>query len=107
MFKEIKKLSTEAISALSHAVFASCQQRKDAIKSKLDSKFHSLCEPAHSMSATQLFGDNLNVELKELDDSTKVSIAKKRCFFSSQKERTDMTRNVLQKKKKKKDICFL
>ena len=42
-FKEIKKLSTEAVSALSHAVSASCQQGKDAIKSELDSKFHSLC----------------------------------------------------------------
>ena len=37
VFKEIKKLSTEAVSALSHAVSASCQQRKDAIKSELDS----------------------------------------------------------------------
>ena len=88
VFKEIKKLSTEAVSALSHAVSASCQQRKDAIKSELDSKFHSLCEPAHPVSATQLFGDNLNAELKELDDSKKVhvSIAKKRGFFQAGKK---------------------
>ena len=88
VFKEIKKLSTEAVSALSHAVSASCQQRKDAIKSELDSKFHSLCEPAHPVSATQLFGDNLNAELKELDDSKKVhvSIAKKRVFFQAGKK---------------------
>ena len=32
VFKEIKKLSTEAVSALSHTVSASCQQQKDAIK---------------------------------------------------------------------------
>ena len=88
VFKEIKKLSTEAVSALSHAVSASCQQRKDAIKSELDSKFHSLCEPAHPVSATQLFGDNLNAELKELDDSKKVhvSIAKKRGFFKPERK---------------------
>ena len=99
VFKEIKKLSTEAVSALSHAVSASCQQLKDAIKSELDSKFHSLCEPAHPVSATQLFGDNLNAELKELDDSKKVhvSIAKKR-VFSSRKERTDMIRNILHRR---------
>ena len=41
VFKEIKRLSTEA-SALSHAVSATCQQRKYAIKSELDSKFQSL-----------------------------------------------------------------
>ena len=88
VFKEIKKLSTEAVSALSHAVSASCQQRKDAIKSELDSKFHSLCELAHPVSATQLFGDNLNAELKELDDSKNVhaSIAKKRGFFQAGKK---------------------
>ena len=99
VFKEIKKLSTEAVSALSHAVSASCQQRKDAIKLESDSKFHSLCEPAHPVSATQLFGDNLNAELKELDDSKKVhvSIAKKR-VFSSRKERTDMIRNILHRR---------
>ena len=75
VFKEIKKLSTETVSALSHAVSVSCQQRKDAIKSELDSKFHSLCEPAHLASATQLFRDNLNAELKELDDSKKVHVS--------------------------------
>ena len=32
VLKEIKELSTEAVSALSHAVSASCQQRKDVIK---------------------------------------------------------------------------
>ena len=68
MFKEIKKLSTVAVSALSHAVSASCQQQKDAIKAELDNKFHSLCEPPHQNSATQLFGDKLNAELKELGD---------------------------------------
>ena len=39
VFKEIKKLSTEAVSALLHAVSASCQQRKDAIKSELTVNF--------------------------------------------------------------------
>ena len=65
----------------------------------MDSKFHSLCEPAHPVSTTQLFRDNLNAELKELDDSKKVhvSIAKKRAF-SSQKERTDMIRNILHRR---------
>ena len=46
--------------------------------------FHRLSELAHPVSATLLFGDNLNAELKELDDSKKVPITKKR-FFSSQK----------------------
>ena len=55
VFKEIKKLSRESVSALSHAVSASCQQRKDAIKSELDSKCYSLSKPAHPESATQLF----------------------------------------------------
>ena len=87
VFREIKKLSTEAVSALSHAVSPSCQQRKDSIKSELDSKFHSLCEPAHPVSATQLFGDNLNAELKRLDDSKKVSIAKKKFFFQIRKNK--------------------
>ena len=94
VFKEIKKLSTEAVSALSHAVSASYQQRKDAIKSESDSKFHSLCELAQPVPATQVFGDNLNAELKKLNDSKKVAIAKK-MFFSSLKERTDMIRNIL------------
>ena len=63
----------------------------------MDSKFHSLCEPAHPIAATQLFGDNLNAKLKELDDSKKVSIAMKK-GFSSQKERTDMIRNILHRR---------
>ena len=46
-----------AVSALSHAVSASCQQRKDVIRAELDNKFHSLCEPTHPGSATPLFGD--------------------------------------------------
>ena len=62
------------------------QQRKDAIKSELDSKFHSLCEPAYPVSATQLLGDNLNAELKELYDSKKVSIAKKMFLIQSSVE---------------------
>ena len=41
--------------------------------------------------------DNLNAELKELDDSKKVSIAEKK-GGSSQKKRTDMIRNILQKR---------
>ena len=85
VFKEINKLSTEAVSALSHAVSASCQQRMDAIKSEVDSRFHSLCEQAHPVSATQLFGDNLNAELKELDDSKKESIAKKKNIFKPER----------------------
>ena len=68
MFKEIKKLSTEAVSALSQAVLAPCQQRKYAIKAEWDNKFQSLFEPAHPVSASELFGDNLNVELKELEN---------------------------------------
>ena len=97
VFKEVKKLSTEAVSALSHAVSASCQQRKDVIKSELEIKFHSLSELAHPVSATHLFGNNLNAELKKLDDSKKVhvSIAKKR-VFSSWKER--MIKNILHKR---------
>ena len=65
-FKEIKKLSTEAVSAISHAVSALCQQRKDAIKVELDNKIINLFEPAHQVSTIQLFGDNMNGELKEL-----------------------------------------
>ena len=38
MFQEIKELPTEAVSALSHAVSASSQQKKDTIKAKLDNK---------------------------------------------------------------------
>ena len=40
------------------------------------------------VSATQLFGDNLNAELKELDDSKKVhvSIAKKRGVFKPERK---------------------
>ena len=63
----------------------------------MDSKFLILCKPAHPVSATQLFGDNVNAELKELYDSKKVSIAKKR-VFSSQKERTDIIRNILHRR---------
>ena len=71
IFKEIRKLSTEAVSALSHAIYSSCQQGKDLIKNDIDEKFHSLCEPSH---ATNLFGDNLNTKLKELDDTKRVSV---------------------------------
>ena len=31
VFKELKKVSTEAVSALLHTVLASCQQRNDVI----------------------------------------------------------------------------
>ena len=77
VFKEIKKVSTEAVSALLQTFLASCQQRKDFIKAVIYSTFHSLCEPTHPVSATQLFGDNLNAEMKELNYSKKGSIAKK------------------------------
>ena len=81
MFKETKKLPTDAVSALSHAVSASCQQRKDTIKAKLNNKFYILCKPAHLVSVTQLFVYNLNSEMKESEDSKKVSVVKKRGFF--------------------------
>ena len=68
IFKEIRKLSTEAVSALVHTIYMSCQQRKDLIKNDIDEKFHSLCEPSHQVSATILFGDNLNTILKELGE---------------------------------------
>ena len=53
---------------------------------ELDNKFNSLCEPALRVSATQLFGDNLNVEPKELDDSKKVYVAKKRGYFKPERK---------------------
>ena len=63
----------------------------------MDNKFHSLCDPAHPVSATQLSWDHLNVELQELDDSKKISIAKKR-GFSKTERRIDMIRNILHMK---------
>ena len=33
-----------------------------------------------------MFGDNLNVELEELDDSKKVSVAKKRGYFEPERK---------------------
>ena len=65
----------------------------DVIKAEIYSTFHSLCEPTHPVSATQLFGDTLNAEMKELNYSKKVFIAKND-VFSSQKESTDMIRNM-------------
>ena len=87
IFKEIRKLSTEAVSALSHAIYASCQQRKDLIKNDIDEKFHSLCEPSHAVSATNLFGDNLNTKLKELDDTKKVSVSKRKNYMRQDRKR--------------------
>ena len=73
LLKEIRRLATDAVLSLSHA----CQQRKNAIKLDLDTKVHVLCEPSQPVSATHLFGDNLNARLKELDDTKMFSLSKK------------------------------
>ena len=93
IFKEIRKLSTEAVSALSHEIYTSCQQRKDLIKNDIDEKFHSLCEASHAVSATNLFGDNLNTKLKELDDTKKVSVSKRKNYYMKQDRKRKFDRH--------------
>ena len=94
LLKEIRRLTTDAVLPLSHAVSASCQQRKDAIKPDLDTKFHVLCEPSQPMSATHLFGDNLNARLKELGDTKMFSLSKK--TYSYRKDNKQRYRSVNQ-----------
>ena len=43
--------------------FSIMTSEKDAIKADLGYKFHSVSEPTHHVSATQLIWDNLNAEL--------------------------------------------
>lgn len=76
IIKELKQLAADSVLMISHAVAASNQVRKDAIKTELDSKFHSICDSSHSVSEKQLFGDNLNTTLKELDDTKKFHLNK-------------------------------
>lgn len=88
ILQEIKKLTSDAVQTLTHAVSASNQMRKDAIKSELDSKFHGLCEPSHPVSEKQLFGEKLSTELKELDDTKKFFLAKRSSGFQRDKRHT-------------------
>ena len=76
IIKELKQLAADSVLMITHAVAASNQVRKDAIKTKLDSKFHSICDSSLSVSEKQLFGDNLNTTLKELDDTEKFHLNK-------------------------------
>ena len=76
IIKELKQLAADSVLMITHAVAASNQVRKDAIKTKLDSKFHSICESSHTVSEKQLFEDNLNTTLKELDDTKKFHLNK-------------------------------
>lgn len=87
LLTEMRKLTTDAVSSLSHAMASSNQLRKDAIKTELDSKFHSLCEPSHPVSEQQLFGEKLSSELKELDDTKKFHLSKRSHTFSYKQER--------------------
>ena len=76
IIKELKQLAADSVLMITHAVAASNQVRKDAIKTELDSKFHSICDSSHSVSEKQLFGDNLNTTLKELDDTKRFHLNK-------------------------------
>lgn len=77
LLNDLKQLAKDSLHMLSHAVSASNQIRKDAIKQELDQKFHSICEASHTVSEKLLFGDNLNTELKELDDTKKFHLSKR------------------------------
>ncbi|MEW8548279.1 MAG: hypothetical protein AB2693_32645 [Candidatus Thiodiazotropha sp.] len=85
LLQEMKHLASDAVQTLTHAVSSSNQLRKDSVKTELDSKFHSLCEPGHAVSEKQLFGDKLASELKELDDAKKFSLGKRSTNFRDKK----------------------
>lgn len=76
IIKELKQLAADPVLMIIHAVAASNQVTKDAIKTELDSKFHSICESTHAVPEKLLFGDNLNTTFKELDDTKKFHLNK-------------------------------
>ncbi len=78
VLQEMKQLTMDAMHMLSHAVTSSNQMRKDAVKSELHPKFQKLCNPDHAVSETQLFGDQLQSELKDLDEEKKFNLGKYR-----------------------------
>ncbi len=78
LLHELKQLTMDTMHMLSHAVTSSNQMRKDAVKSELHPKFHKLCNPDHPVSESQLFGDQLQTELKDLDEEKRYHLGKSR-----------------------------
>ena len=56
-------------------------ERREAIKKELDPRFRSLCSSDTPISATGLFGDNLQEQSKQLDASKQIKMTNKMPFL--------------------------
>ncbi|MEW8542135.1 MAG: hypothetical protein AB2693_01255 [Candidatus Thiodiazotropha sp.] len=74
--RDLRKLAQESYQLFCVAFTAANQRRRELFKSDLDSKFHKICEKDYPMSETDLFGNKLETELKDLDATKKIKLKK-------------------------------
>ena len=74
--RELRKLSQDSFQLFCVGLSATNQRRRELLKQDLDPKFHKICEKAYPMSATDLFGDKLDSDPKELDAPKKIRLKK-------------------------------
>ena len=72
--REHRKLSQDSFQLFCVGLSVTNQRRPELLKRDLDPKFHKICEKAYPMSATDLFGDKLVSDLKDLDASKKIRL---------------------------------
>ena len=74
--KELRKLAQESYQLFCAAVSATNQKRRELFKRDLDTKYHKICDREYPMLATELFGDKLDNDLKELEEAKRMKLKK-------------------------------
>lgn len=75
---EIRQLASESYEFFCSAFATANQKRRELCKRDLDIKFHKICDKEYPMSATytELFGDKLEGDLKDVDAAKKIKLKK-------------------------------
>ena len=70
--EEVFDLAMDAFSLLAHAHKDMSNQRKRLITPAINTQYRVLCNESSPITATQLFGDDINKQIKDIDDSRKL-----------------------------------
>lgn len=95
--EEIFDLALDAFSLLAYSHRDLSTQRKRMLMPAISSKYKGLCGDDTSITANQLFGENLSEQIKKIDESGKISNKlskwKNKTYYKSERKESDFSKS--------------
>lgn len=95
--EEIFDLALDAFSLLAYSHRDLSTQRKRMLMPAISSKYKGLCGDDTSITANQLFGENLSEQIKKIDESGKISNKlskwKNKNYYKSERKESDYSKS--------------